>query len=90
MPFAVTVVAVVMVMVTVTTLTCIWLGTSYSLKKHGYRPNQTKEAYEGLQTTLKRVSTDIDDIRAQIAELIILNHDKALLEHNSKPAGGKR
>ena len=76
MALAVLIVAVVMGTVTVVTLTSIWLGTSYSLKKHGYHPNQARETYNQLQSDLQTLSTDLDEIRGHIADLIIINHDR--------------
>ena len=50
MVLAVLIVAIVMGTITFVTLTSIWLGTSYSLKKYGYYPNQTQETYNQLKS----------------------------------------
>ncbi len=76
MSLAVLIVAIVMGTVTFVTLASIWLGTSYSLKKRGYNPDQTKETYNLLRSDLQRISADMEEIRAYIADLIILNHDR--------------
>ena len=76
MSFAVLMVAIVMGAITFVTLVSIWLGTSYSLKKRGYNPNQAKETYHQLESDLQRISADLDEIRTHIADLIILNHDR--------------
>ena len=76
MSFAVLIVAIVMGTVTFVTLASIWLGTSYSLRKRGYNPDQTKETYNQLKSDLQRISADLEKIREHIADLIILNHDR--------------
>ena len=76
MSLAVLIVAIVMGTVTLVTLASIWLGTSYSLRKHGYNPDRTKETYNQLKSDLQRISADLEKIREHIADLIILNHDR--------------
>ncbi|MBI1923171.1 hypothetical protein HYR99_02860 [Candidatus Poribacteria bacterium] len=76
MSFAVLIVAIAMGTITFVTLASIWLGTSYSLKKLGYDPNQMKETYNLLRSDLQRISADLEKIREHIADLIILNHDR--------------
>ncbi len=73
---AVSIVATVMGTVTVVTLISVWLGTSYSLKKRGYHPNQAKNRYNQLQSDLRRLSADLEEIRGHIADLIIINHNR--------------
>ncbi len=75
MSLGVLIVAIVMGTITFVTLASIWLGTSYSLKKRGYNPDQTRETYHELKSDLQRISADLDKIREHIADLIILNHD---------------
>ncbi len=76
MSFVVSIVALVMGTITCVTLVLIWLGTSYSLKKHGYHPNQARETCDQLQSEIKGISADLEEIRGQIADLIIINHDR--------------
>lgn len=76
MALAVSIVTIVMGTVTVVTLTSVWLGTSYSLKKHGYQPDQAKRTYNQLKSDMQRLSADLEEIRGHIADLIILNHDR--------------
>ncbi len=76
MSFVISIVAVVMCTVTFTVLVSIWLGTSYSLKKSGYHPNQTKETYDRLRSDLSRISQDLDGIREHIADLVIMNYER--------------
>ena len=76
MALAVSIVAIVMGTITVVTLVSVWLGTSYSLKKRGYHPNQAKETYNQLQSDLRSLSTDLKEIRGHIADLVIINHNR--------------
>ena len=77
MESVVTIVAIVMGTVVVITLTPVWLGISYSLKKRGYHPNQARERYNQLQSDLRRLSADLEDIREHIADLIIIHHNRS-------------
>ena len=74
---AVWIVVIVMGTVTVITLISVWLGTSYSLKKRGYHPNQAKERYNQLQSDLRELSADLEEIRGHIADLIIIHHNRS-------------
>lgn len=76
MVLAVWIVAIVMGTITVVTLISVWLGTSYSLKKRGYHPNQAKERYNQLQSDLRSLSADLEEIREHIADLIIIHHNQ--------------
>ena len=77
MAVAVSIVAIVMGTITVVTLISVWLGTSYSLKKRGYHSNQAKERYNQLQSDLRRLSADLEEIREHIADLIIIHHNRS-------------
>ena len=77
MAAVVSIVAIVMGTITVVTLISVWLGTSYSLKKRGYHPNQSKERYNQLQSDLRRLSADLEEIREHIADLIIIHHNRS-------------
>ncbi len=77
MALAVWIVAIVMGTVTVVTLISVWLGTSCSLKKHGYHPNQSKKKYNQLQSDLRRLSADLEEIREHIADLVIIHHNRS-------------
>lgn len=78
MALTVWIVAIVMGTVTVVTLISVWLRTSYSLKKHGYHPNQAREKYNQLQSDLRRISADLEEIREHIADLIIIHHNRSV------------
>ena len=77
MATVVSIVGIVMGTVTVVVLIPIWLGISYSLKKRGYHPNQAQERYNQLQSDLHRLSTDLEEIREHIADLIIIHHNRS-------------
>ena len=77
MATVVSIVAIVMGTVTVIALIPVWLGISYSLKKRGYHPNQAEERYNQLQSDLRRLSADLDEIREHIADLIIIHHNRS-------------
>ena len=89
MTLAVSIVAIVMGTITVVTLISVWLGTSYSLKKHGYHPNQAKERYNQLQSDLRRLSADLEEIREHIADLIIIHHNRSTKIPYSQYEGNK-
>ena len=78
------IVAIVMGTVTAVTLIPVWLGISYSLKKHGYHPNQAEEKYNQLQSDLRRLSADLEEIRAAYRGL---NHYPSQIEAPKTPYG---
>ena len=77
LPIFVVIVAIVMGSITLTVLISVWLGTSYSLRKRGHHTHQAGATYNQLKSDLQRISTDLEEIRAQIADLTIINHDRA-------------
>ena len=76
LPIAALIVGVVMGSIMLITLVSVWLGTSYSLRKRGYQPNQAQETYSRLTSDLRKISADLDEIRGHIADLTIMNHDR--------------
>ena len=74
---AVSIVAIVMGTITAVTLISVWLGTFYSLKKRRYHPNQTKERYNQLQSDLRSLSADLEEMREHVADLIIIHHNRS-------------
>ena len=89
MALAVSIVAIATGTVTVVILVSVWLGTSHSLKKHGYYPNQAKETYNQLQSDLRRLSADLEEIREHIADLIIIHHNRSTKTPYSQQEGNK-
>ena len=77
MALAMWIVALVMGTTAAVTLISVWLGISYSLKKRGYHPNQAKERYNQLQSDLRKLSSDLEEIREHIADLIIIHHNRS-------------
>ena len=77
METVVSIVAIAMGTVTAVILIPVWLGISYSLKKRGYHPNQAEERYNQLQSDLRRLSADLEEIREHIADLIIVHHNRS-------------
>ena len=77
MALAMWIVAIVVGTIAAITLISVWLGTTYSLKQRGYHPNQTKERYNQLQSDLRSVSADLEEIREHIADLIIIYHNRS-------------
>lgn len=76
MTLVVLIVAIVIGTITFVTLACIWGGTTYSLRKHGYDPNQTKETYNQLKSDLERISADLEEIREHVLDLVIMDYDR--------------
>lgn len=67
--FATMATALVAVVVSVTTLSilaCVWVGTSYYLKAVGYEPKTAQESYSQVESGLKQLSADLQEIRSQL------------------------
>ena len=69
------IITIVFVSVTVTTLGSIWMGTSYSAKKHGFAQGATKRELEQIQREIAQMQKNIADLKEQIADLIIVTKD---------------
>ena len=89
MALAMWIVAIVVGTTAVITLISVWLGTFYSLKQRGYHPNQAKERYNQLQSDLRSVSADLEEIREHIADLIIIHHNRSAKTPYSQQADDK-
>ena len=64
------------------TLGSIWLGTSYSIKKKGYDKANAHRILESLQNDLSLIKSDINDMKAYIADLTIKAHDEMRLRQS--------
>ena len=58
------------------TLGSIWLATSYYTKKKGYDKASAHRTLERLQNDLSLIKSDINDMKAYIADLTIKAHDE--------------
>ncbi len=64
----VTIVAIVAGATTITVLACVWLGTSYYLRVSGYKSNTAQETYSLVNSDLKQIVGDLQEIRFELAE----------------------
>ena len=62
------IVAVVMGTTTVTILACVWVSTSYYLKKSGYSPKTAQETYRQVDSDLKQMVGNLQEIHSQLEE----------------------
>ena len=60
------IIAVVMGTTTVTILVCVWVSTSYYLKKSGYAPKTAQETYRQVDSGLKQMVEDMQEIRSEL------------------------
>ena len=56
--------------IVVTVLGCVWMGTSYSAKKHGFLQGASQRELESLQQQVTQVCDEIDALKKQVQELI--------------------
>ena len=63
------IVAIIAGTTVITTLLCVWLGTSYSLKTLGYKPNRGEQVYCQVDTGLKQIVGDLQEIRSQLEDV---------------------
>lgn len=60
--------AIVVGTTTITILTCVWVGTSYHLRASGYKPNKAREIYSQVDSDLKQIAGDLQEIRFELGE----------------------
>ena len=60
------IIAVVAGTTTITILACVWVATSYYLKKSGYDPKTAQETYNQVNSDLKQMAGDLQEIRSQL------------------------
>ena len=60
------VVAIIVGVTTVTILASVWLGTSYYLKKSGNKPKTAQETYRQVDSDLKQIVRDLQEIRSEL------------------------
>ena len=58
--------AIIIGTTTVTVLACVWLGTSYYLKKSGYTGDTAQQVYRQVDSDLKQIAGDLTEIRLQL------------------------
>ena len=64
----VAIIAIVMGTTTVTILACVWVSTSYYLKKSGYEPKTAQETYYQVDSDLKQMVGDLQEIHSQLED----------------------
>ena len=65
----VAIVAIVMGTTTITVLACVWLGTSYYLRTSGYDPNSAEQTYRRVDSGLKQIAGDLQELRFELEEV---------------------
>ena len=60
------IVAIVVGTATITILACVWLGTSYHLRKSGYNPNSAEETYCQVDSDLNQIVGDLQEIHSEL------------------------
>ena len=61
--------AIVIGTTTITILACVWLGTSYYLRTSGYDPNSAEQAYRRVDSDLKQIAGDLQEMRFELEEV---------------------
>ena len=62
------IVAIIMGTTTVTILACVWVSTAYYLKKSGYAPKTAQQTYRQVDSDLKQMVGDLQEIHSQLEE----------------------
>ena len=62
------IVAVIMGTTTVTILACVWVATAYYLKKSGYESKTAQQTYRQVDSDLKQMVGDLQEIHSQLEE----------------------
>jgi len=75
------IVAIVVGGTTVTVLACVWIGTSYSLKKSGYHPRNAQQTYHRVESDLNQIAEDLTEIRLQLDDVAPYLRDMEFLKY---------
>ena len=82
--FAAAVIAIVAVVIGTTTLTilaCVWVSTSYYLKKSGYEPKAAQQTYHQVDSDLNQIVRDLQEIRLQLDNVTPYLRDMEFLRY---------
>lgn len=77
----VTVIAIVIGTTTVTIIACVWLGTSYYLKKSGYAEDAAQQTYRQVDSDLNQIVRDLQEIRLQLDNVAPYLRDMEFLKY---------
>ena len=77
----VSVVAIVIGTTTVTIIACVWLGTSYYLKKLGYTEDTAQQTYHQVDSDLNQIVRDLQEIRLQLDNVAPYLRDMEFLRY---------
>ena len=77
----VSVVAIVIGTTTVTIIACVWLGTSYYLKKLGYAEDTAQQTYHRVGSDLNQIVRDLQEIRLQLDDVTPYLRDMEFLRY---------
>ena len=65
----VAIMAIIMGTTSITVLVCVWLGTSYYLRTSGYDPNSAEQTYRRVDSDLKQMAGDLQELRFELGEV---------------------
>ena len=77
----VSIVAIVIGTTTVTIIACVWLGTSYYLKKLGYTDDTAQQSYRQVDSDLNQIVRDLQEIRLQLDNVAPYLRDMEFLRY---------
>lgn len=85
------IVAIVVGGTTVTVLACVWLGTSYYLKRSGYHPHNAQQTYRHVASDLNQITADLTEVRLQLDDVVPYLRDMEFLKYarQNRKAGKK-
>lgn len=64
----VAIMAIIIGTTTITVLACVWFGTSYYLRMSGYDPNSAEQTYRRVNSDLKQIVGDLQEMRFELQE----------------------
>ena len=64
----VAIMAIIIGTTTITVLACVWFGTSYYLRTSGYDPNSAEQTYRRVNSDLKQIVGDLQEMRFELQE----------------------
>ena len=83
------IVAIIVGVTTITILASVWLGTLYYLKESGNKPKTAQETYRQVDSDLKQIVRDLQEIRSELGDAEPRLRDMEFLKYARQNRNGE-
>ena len=67
---------IILIIIFASAITIVWLGTRYSAAKKGFVLGRNKQELQSIHQIMEQMRQDIEEIKANLADLVIELHDR--------------